>query len=263
MAQPSIQGTSVTARIAAWSERHRWRVVGAWMLILIAAVVTSSLVAADTDTDVEPPGEAGEAAELFDERFGTGEESAREVVVFSHPDLTVDQGAYQEKVEGLMSQLRALRSTQVSDENGIVVTSSERVVASTLTAYDAGLPRQQSPFVATKDSRGDVSFAIVTLVGDEDEAEHTVDAVVDTVERASGADEFDIAVGGDASIASESTRVVEEDFGLAVHHHPLPLGAGSRTSQGTCHRAGQRHIGKGGRVRRRHRAPGHQRHVPR
>ena len=222
MAQPSIQGTSVTARIAAWSERHRWRVVGAWMLILIAAVVTSSLVAADTDTDVEPPGEAGEAAQLFDERFGTGEESAREVVVFSHPDLTVDQAPYQGKVEGLMSQLRALRSTQVSDENGIVVTSSERVVASTLTAYDAGLPRQQSPFVATRDSRGDVSFAIVTLVGDEDEAEHTVDAVIDTVERASGADEFDIAVGGDASIASESTRVVEEDFALALQLN-LPI----------------------------------------
>src|SRR5918995_303023 len=208
MAQPSIQGTSVTARIAAWSERHRWRVVGAWMLILIAAVVTSSLVAADTDTDVEPPGEAGEAAELFDERFGTGQESAREVVVFSHPDLTVDQAAYQEKVEGLMSQLRALRSTQVSDENGIVVMSNERVVATTLTAYDAGLPRQQSPFVATRDSRGDVSFAIVTLVGDEDEAEHTVDAVIDTVERASGADEFDIAVGGDASIAIDYTLFI-------------------------------------------------------
>jgi uncharacterized membrane protein YdfJ with MMPL/SSD domain len=222
MGQPSIQGTSVTARIAAWSERHRWRVAAAWTLILIAAVVTSSLVAADTDVDEEPPGEAGEAAQLFDERFGTGEESAREVVVFSHPDLTVDQTAYQEKVEGLVSELRALRSPQVSDENGIVVTSSERVVANTLTAYDVGLPRQQSPFVATRDSGGDVSFAIVTLVGDDDEAEHTVDAVIDPVERSSEADEFDVSVGGDASIASESTRVVEEDFALALQLN-LPI----------------------------------------
>jgi RND superfamily putative drug exporter len=222
MGQPSIQGTSVTARIAAWSERHRWRVAAAWTLILVAAVVTSSLVAAATDVDEEPPGEAGEAAQLFDERFGTGEESAREVVVFSHPDLTVDQAAYQEKVEGLVSELRALRSSQVSDEDGIVVTSSERVVASTLTAYDVGLPRQQSPFVATGDSGGDVSFAIVTLVGDEDEAEHTVDAVTDTVERSSDADEFDVSVGGDASIASESTRVVEEDFAVALQLN-LPI----------------------------------------
>jgi RND superfamily putative drug exporter len=192
------------------------------LLILIAAVVTSSLVAADTDTEVEPPGEAGEAAKLFDERFGTGEESAREVVVFSHPDLTVDQAPYQEKVEGLMSELRALRSTQVSDEGGTVVTSSERVVASTLTAYDVGLPRQQSPFVATRDSGGDVSFTIVTLVGDEDEAEHTVDAVIDTVQRATESDQFDIAIGGDASIASESTRVVEEDFARALQLN-LPI----------------------------------------
>jgi RND superfamily putative drug exporter len=222
MAQPSIQGTSVTARIAAWSERHRWRVVGAWMLILIAAVVTSSLVATDTDTDVEPPGEAGEAAQLFDERFGTAQESAREVVVFSHPELRFDEAPYQQKVEGLMSNLRALRSTQVSDANGIIVTSSERVVASTLTAYDVGLPREQSPFVASTSSGGDVSFAIVTLVGDDDEAEHTVDAVIDTVDRAGGADEFEIAVGGDASIASESNRVVEEDFALALQLN-LPI----------------------------------------
>jgi RND superfamily putative drug exporter len=213
---------SVTARIAAWSERHRWRVAGAWLLILIAAVLTSSLVATDTDIDVEPPGEAGEAAQLFEERFGTGEESAREVVVFSHPDLTVDQAAYQEKVEGLMSGLRALRTSQVSDESGVIVTSSERVVASTLTAYDVGLPRQRSPFVTTRDSGGDVSFAIISLVGDEDEAEHTVDVVVDTVERAGEADEFDIAVGGEASIASESTRVVEEDFALALRLN-LPI----------------------------------------
>jgi RND superfamily putative drug exporter len=197
-------------------------VVGVWALILIAAVVTSSLVARDTDIDVEAPGEAGEAARLFDERFGTGQESAREVVVFSHPELTVDEAPYREKVEGLMRQLRSLRSTHVSHESGIVVTSSERVVASTLTAYEVGLPRQESPFVATSNSGGDVSFAIVTLVGDEDEAEHTVDAVIATVERASEAGQFDIALGGDASIASESTRVVEEDFALALQLN-LPI----------------------------------------
>jgi RND superfamily putative drug exporter len=222
MARSSIQATSLTARIAGWSERHRWGVVGAWVLILVAAVAVSSALAANTDVEVDLPGEAGEAEQLFEERFGTDEDSAREVVVFSHPDQHVDQASYQEKVEDLMSELRALRTTQVSDEGGTIVTSSERVVASTLTGYDVGLPREQSPFVATGSSGGDVSFAIVTLVGDEGEAEHTVDAVVDTVRRAGEADEFDISVGGDASIASESSEVIEEDFAFALQLN-LPI----------------------------------------
>ena len=222
MARSAIPRTSLTARIAGWSERHRWTVVGAWVLILVAAVAASSVVAADTDIEVDFPGEAGEAARLFDERFGTGEDVAREVVVFSHTDLRVDQPGYQEKIEDLMSELRALRSTQVLDEGGTIVTSSERVVAGTLTAYDVGLPREQSPFVATRNAGGDVTFAIVTLVGDEGEAEHTVEAVVDAVHRAGEADEFDISVGGDASIASESSRVIEEDFAFALQLN-LPI----------------------------------------
>ena len=102
----------------------------------------------DTDIDQDVPGEAGEAAQLFDARFGTEEESAREVVVFSHPDLRVDDARYRTKVEDLMSQLRTLRSTQVTHEGATTVTSSERVVASTVTAYDVRLPREQSPFVS-------------------------------------------------------------------------------------------------------------------
>ena len=56
----------------------------------------------------------------------------------------------------------------------VIAAQVRRVVAATLTSYDVGLPREQSPFVATKGSAGDVSFAIVTLVGDPIEAEQTV-----------------------------------------------------------------------------------------
>src|SRR5918994_1625923 len=222
MARTSGERKSVTARTAGWSVRHRWTVAGAWFLILVAAVVTSSVVKTDTDTEQDFPGEAGAAARLFEDRFGSGEESSREVVVFSHPELRVDQPRYQEKVQDLMGDLRALRNTRVSDEGGTTVTSSERVVATTLTAYDIGLPRDQSPFVAPEAAGGDVSFAIVTLVGDEGEAEHHVEAVVDTVERAGDGDRFDIDIGGEASIASQSTRVIEEDFGFALQLN-LPI----------------------------------------
>ncbi len=206
----------MTARVATWSSRHRWRVVAGWVLIVVGAIVTASLVGADTDIAQEAPGEAGEASDLFDERFGAGEDSAREVVVFSHPTLPVTAPEYQQKVEDLITALRGLRTTEIGREGDTIVTSSERVVAGTLTAYDAGLPREQSPFVATRESAGDVSFAIVRLVGDAREAEHNVDSVLETVRQAADVDDFDITVGGEASIAHESTQVIEEDLGFAL-----------------------------------------------
>jgi uncharacterized membrane protein YdfJ with MMPL/SSD domain len=56
---------------------------------------------------------------------------------------------------------------------------------------------------------------MVTIVGDPDDAELTVAAVVETVQAAEG-DGFEIAVGGEASIAQESTAVIEEDLAFAL-----------------------------------------------
>jgi uncharacterized membrane protein YdfJ with MMPL/SSD domain len=207
---------SLTAKVARWSDRHRWRVVAGWVLILVAAIVVSSSVGADTDIEQDIPGETGEALDLFDARFGGGEDASREIVVFAHPTLRVDAPEYQQKVEEVIGALRRLRTTEVGREGDTRVTSSERVVAETLTPYDVGLPREESPFVATRDTGGDVAFAIVSLVGDETEAEHTVEAVVETVEEADAADDFDVSVGGEASIANESARVTEEDFAFAL-----------------------------------------------
>ena len=111
-----------------------------------------------------------------------------------------------------MSELRALRNTQVSDENGIVVTSSERAVASTLTAYDVGLPRQQSPFVrraapAAMCSRSSPWWATRTRPSTPSTRSSTPSSARARLTSSTSA----WAV---TSIASESTRVVEEDFAL-------------------------------------------------
>jgi hypothetical protein len=185
--------------------------------MLSAAVMTSSLAATDTDTDVGPE-RPGRRHSSSTNGSGPGGIGPRGRGLRIRTDRR--PAAYQRRSRA-HGRAAALRSTQVSDENGIIATSSERHREHP-TAYDVGLARQQSPFVATRDSAGDVSFAIVTLVGDENEAEHTVDAVIDTVQRASEADQFDIAIGGDASIASESTRVVEEDFARALQLN-LPI----------------------------------------
>jgi uncharacterized membrane protein YdfJ with MMPL/SSD domain len=199
-----------------WSARHRKAVALGWVLIVVVALAGCSALPADTDINEEAPGEAGEASKLFDERFGVEEAELQEIVVFSHPSLTVDDAAYRETVQGLMEDLTALRVVSRS-ESGTTVVSSTRIVSGTLTHYDIGAQRDASPFVAQNATGGDVSFALVSMVGTLDEVEENIDPVLETVADAQAAsDGFQILIGGDASISKEASQIVEEDFGFAL-----------------------------------------------
>jgi uncharacterized membrane protein YdfJ with MMPL/SSD domain len=199
-----------------WSARHRKAVALGWVLIVVVALAGCSALPADTDINEAAPGEAGEASKLFDERFGVEEGELREIVVFSHPSLTVDDAAYRETVQGLMEDLTALRVVGRS-ASGTTVVSSTRIVSGTLTHYDVGVAREASPFVAQNATGGDVSFALVSMVGTFDEVEENIDPVLETVADAQAAsDGFQILIGGDASISKEASQIVEEDFGFAL-----------------------------------------------
>ncbi len=50
---------SLTARLATWSGRRRWRVVAAWVVVVVGAIVVGSSVGTDTGIEQETPGEAG------------------------------------------------------------------------------------------------------------------------------------------------------------------------------------------------------------
>jgi uncharacterized membrane protein YdfJ with MMPL/SSD domain len=144
---PPAEARSFTARISMWSARHRRPVVLAWFLVLILALGACSVVEADTDIEMEAPGETGQASALIKDRLGEEEDIPTEFVVFSHPSLTVDAPAYKETVEGLVAKLRDLRATETEIVGGTTVTSSTRVVADIMTHYDIGLPGELSPFV--------------------------------------------------------------------------------------------------------------------
>jgi len=200
-----------------WSARHRKAVVFAWALIVVVALGSCSMVTANTDIELKGPGEALDGLELMRARFGTQQDVAREIVVFSHPTLKVDDPTYQDTVEGLMAKLRGLRVEKAAVEGGTTVVSSTRIVSGTLTHYDVGAPREASPFVAQNETGGDVTFALVDLVGDLNEAEENVGPVLDTVAEANAASGgFEIVVGGTASINKQTTEVVNQDFGRAL-----------------------------------------------
>ena len=200
-----------------WSAHHRKTVALGWLAIVILAIASCSAVKADTDIKQEAPGESGRAFNLYKERFGLESGGAQEIVVFSHPSLTVDDAEYRQTVQGLMERLRGLRSVKTSTAGTSDIVSSKRLVSGTTTHYDIGAPREGSPFVAQNSSGGDVTFALVDLEGEIDEVASSVDPLLRTVADArSSSNGFDILIGGDASINKERNDIVEEDFGFAL-----------------------------------------------
>jgi uncharacterized membrane protein YdfJ with MMPL/SSD domain len=208
-----------------WSARHRRAVILAWVFIVVLGLGACTVVPANTDIEIEAPGEAGKAFNLFQERFGVKEAQAQEFVVFSHPSLTVDDPEYEETVNGLMAHLRALRVQGTEVVGGTRVVSSTRIVAGTTSHYDISTPREQSPFVAQNETGGDVTFALVTLQGGFEDAVNNIVPVLDAVTEAQQtSDGFEILIGGEASLSKQASEVVEEDFARASFlEYPIML----------------------------------------
>jgi len=202
--------------MAMWSARHRRAVLVAWVVIVLVSLGACTTISANTNLEEKAPGESGRASALYEERFGV-QSRATEIVVFSSPSLKVTDPIYKETVQGLMENLSALRAVKSEVMGGTRVVSSTRIVSGTTTHYDVGAPREQSPFVAQNKTGGDVTFALVTMEGDLQEAEDNIDPVVKAVDEAAKSSQgFEILIGGDASINKQRMQVVNEDFGFAL-----------------------------------------------
>ena len=141
----------VTGHIAGWIRRHRKRVLLGWLVVAIVLIGACFSIGADEDLEESLSGEAGEALEVLQDRFDVGEGSApTETIVFSHPTLTVDDPEYKAVVQGLLSDLRDLRSTDGGPVGGTEVVSSYRVFSKTFSHYDIGEPRESSPLVLSQ-----------------------------------------------------------------------------------------------------------------
>ena len=202
-----------------WSARHRRAVALGWVLIVLVALAGCSAISANTNLEPRAPGEAGKATKLFEERFGVQRGEVRELVVFSHPSLTVDDPTYRETVQGLMADLKALRVESAEATGGVNVIDSTRIISGAMTHYDIGAPTESSPFVARNATGGDVTFAVVNMVGRLRDAEDHIGPVLDAVKAAqadAASNGFQILIGGDASINKEASDIVQKDFGFAL-----------------------------------------------
>lgn len=209
-------GQSFTSRIALWCARNRKLVAGGWALAVVVALGACSTIEVNDNVEQKAPGESGKAVDLFNERFGEDEDALQEIVTFSHPTLNVDDQEYEDTVKGLMADLRATRAEKIETRGGTKVTVSTRIVSDTTTHYDIGAPREASPFVAQNATGGDVTFALVAIEGDLEEAMDNIDPLLEAVAEAtetSGG--FEILIGGDASVSRQMSDIIEEDFARA------------------------------------------------
>ncbi|MEE9132721.1 MAG: MMPL family transporter, partial [Gemmatimonadota bacterium] len=218
-------GQSFTSRIAMWSARRRKAVAIAWVLVVIVALAACSGIGANTDINQEAPGEAGEALDIFEDRFGE-EDIAQEIIVFSHSSLTVDDPAYEKTVGELLEKLRGLVVEEELVVGGTTVVRDTRIVGDTLSHYDIGAPREASPFVAQNETGGDVTFALVEIEGEIEDAVEDIDVVLDTVARAAEeAEGFEIFIGGEVSLQKQLTDIINEDFSRAgIINLPITFG---------------------------------------
>jgi putative drug exporter of the RND superfamily len=98
-----------TESLARASSRRPWLTLGIWILVIVAAGITSSrLLAGALTTDVaftnQP--EAKRAADLVEERFG--DPGVTELFIINSPSLTVDDGRFQAEVRALQAEARDL-----------------------------------------------------------------------------------------------------------------------------------------------------------
>jgi uncharacterized membrane protein YdfJ with MMPL/SSD domain len=108
-----------TVRVAGWSARHRWPVVGLWFVATIGIFI-GSLLAGGTNAaeavsnDERAKYEAGEAYVVYNaaNTQTTAEEaSAQFLLVVSSPSGTVDDPAFEAAISDIVARMGALKAT--------------------------------------------------------------------------------------------------------------------------------------------------------
>jgi putative drug exporter of the RND superfamily len=180
--------TSRLARLAGWSQRHRWWALALWVLVLATLTVGSQAVGSTYHNDFSLPGtESQRAVDTLRERAPVRAGDTVQIVV--QDPSGVSAPATRERVEAMLGQVRAL--PHVADV--------------------------QSPYggPGAVSTDGTIAYATVTLDGQaQDVPMEDVRAMIDTAQAAEGGG-LRVELGGDAVRgAEESEGGAAEGIGL-------------------------------------------------
>ena len=181
-----------TQSLARGSARRPWLVVGAWVVLIVLAMLINSTLLGDaltTEFGFTSNPESKKADELLEDRL-RGPRKISEIVVVQSETMTVDDSAFRERVEGLYDEIMALGDDKI---------------AGGVHYYQTGSPAPVS-------SDGRTTIIPLTMAGEFDDATENVEEVLDIVREANGVDGFKVLVAGESSIAFEANEIDEEDL---------------------------------------------------
>ncbi len=184
-----------TRGISQVSARHPWRVLSAWVLLLILAAVAASGLGDVLTTEMNflNSPESAKGEKLLEERL-RGPAPVSETIVIRADDITVDDAAFREVVEKTTADLRSR-----SDMVGSVVNYYEALASDN--------PGAQS--MVSQDRHATV--IPVTMVGEIDQAEEHTDDFLAIV-HSEGAPGIDVKTVGDLSINEAFNSIAEKDL---------------------------------------------------
>jgi RND superfamily putative drug exporter len=172
-----------TGKITRAAARHPWRVLGLWVVLLVAAFGASNTM--DLANETAPGGtEATKALDLIDDRL-RGETPPEEFLIVESPTATADEAAFSGFVDSLVSDLLALDEVE------------------SVTSYRDGAEGLVS-------DDGHVALIMAELTGDEEDAGDTSEPLVDLVEARDGTDGFRVTTVGFGSVEGEINALLEE-----------------------------------------------------
>jgi RND superfamily putative drug exporter len=170
-------------------------------LIVVSFMTVGSLLEDALTTEARstnnPDSTAGQ--ELLEDRL-RGPFRAEEAVIVQSETLTVDDPAFQARVESLLGEIRAL---------------GPEVVESATSFYET-----DAPGFVSQDRQ--TTFIAVTMAGEIDDANTNVAEIVEIVETQDGQEGFGLFISGFATVNHDFTEAAERDLARS-EYGPLPL----------------------------------------
>ena len=183
-----------TEGLARASAQRPWRVVGIWIVLLLAAFgIIATLLQDVLTTEFGFTGnpESKRADKLLEDRL-RGPRKINEIVVIQSedPSLTVDDETFRHRVEGLYEEIVLLGTEKVAEGSHY---------------YQFG-----GEFLVSTDRRTTIMPFLMT--GEFDDATDNVEAVLEIVREANGKDGFKVLIAGESSIAVEANEIDQSDI---------------------------------------------------
>jgi RND superfamily putative drug exporter len=178
--------------LARASAHHPWRVIIAWVAVIVGSVVAiGALLASGLTTEIaltnDP--ESARAEKLLEERL-RGPEPTNEIIIVRSDTATVDDPAFQALVEGIYADVSAL---------------GPEVVAGGTNFYQS-----QDPSLVSQDQH--TTILPFVMAGDHEEAEDNIGEVLAVVDAADETEGFDVLIGGGASLGDEFQTQAQHDL---------------------------------------------------